>query len=145
MPRANAPLRDSVASTSAVRKQFVERLVALLVPYAHEGIPKEDFPPGVDEPYRPEGLQRIDWESGELEELAAVSHHAGTDVGLEVVLESGTDTDLASGRNRVEKWLQEPNPALAWRSPDDILVDGDESEREYLFGLIAGIECGVHS
>lgn len=115
------------------------------MPYAHEGIPKEDFPLGVDEPYRPEGLQRIDWESGALEELAGVSHHAGTDVGLEVVLESGTDTDLASGRNRLKEWLQELNPALGWRSPDDLLVDGDESEREYLFGLIAGIECGVHS
>lgn len=141
----NTPIRDSSVSTSAVREEFVKRLVGLLAPHANDEIPLEEFPPGVNEPHRAECLQRIATESRNFEELASGSQQAGTDVGLEVVFEDGSCSDLESARNRVEDWLCKLNPSLGWRSPSDVLANGDEAEREYLFGLIAGIECGMHS
>lgn len=130
---------------SAAREEFVKRLVRLLAPHANDEVPLEEFPPGVNEPHRAECPQRIVSDSDGLAELASGSQQAGTDVGLEVVFENGSCSDLESARHRVEEWLCKLSPALGWRSPNDVLANGDEAEREYLFGLIAGIECGAHS
>ena len=145
MPRANTRSGDSSAFSSVVREEFIERLIGLLVPNVNEDIPQGELPPGVREPHRAEDLQHVVSESGDLEALASVSDHAGPDVGLEVSFKDGSCLDPESARNRVEEWLRVRNPALRWRSPNDVLASGDEAEREYLFGLIASIECGVHS
>ena len=138
-------IRDGVANTSAVREEVVKRLVALLAPLANEEIPQGEFLPSVGEPHGAECMQRFVTESDGLEELATVSQEAGMDVGLEVIFENGSCSHQGSARNRVEEWIRERRPALGCRSPNDILVNGDETEHEHLLGLIAGIECGVHS
>ena len=98
-------------STSAAREKLIRRLVTLLAPPANEEIPQEDFPPAVDEPYRPEVLQRIAVKAGDLEEVASCCENAGTEVCLEVTFENGSCSNPEAARNPVEEWLQEPNPA----------------------------------
>ena len=125
------------------REQLRARLVRLLVPDANEGIPGGELPPGLVEPHRPDGLKdppTIDFE-------AFVSGREAIDerAPFKVTFEDGSCTDRATAEERVDEWLREPNPALGRRSPDDILREGDQAILDYLFGLIAGIECGVHS
>lgn len=125
------------------REQLRLRLIRLLVPDANEGTPGGDLPPGLVEPQRPDGskdLPSIDFE-------AFVSGREAIDerAPFKVTFEDGSCTDRAVAEERVDEWLREPNPALGRRSPDDILREGDQAILDYLFGLIAGIECGVHS
>ena len=145
MPRANTRSGDSSAFSSVAREEIIERLIGLLAPNLNEDIPQGELPPGVNEPHRAEGLEYVVLESDDLEALASVSDHSGSDVGLGVNFKDGSCSDPESARNRVEEWLRVRNPAFRWRSPNDVLANGDEAEREYLFGLIASIECGVQS
>lgn len=145
MPPANARTGDSSESRSAEREEFIARLARLLAPHADEESPTGPFPPGVDEPHRVDDLVPLNLKSDDLEELTRVSEYDGTDVALEVNFNDGSLADLESARNWAEEWLGKPNPALGGRSPDEVLAHGDEEHRDYLFGLIAGIECGVHS
>lgn len=130
----------SRARYEQLREQLRARLVRLPVPDASEGIPGGGLPPGVVEPYRPKELASIDFE-------ALVSGREAIDeqAPIEVTIENGSCSEPETASDRVEAWLQEPNPVLGGRSPDDILGKGDRAECEYLFGLIAGIECAVHS
>lgn len=128
---------------SHTREQLRSRLVMLLVPDANEGIPGGELPPGLAEPHRPDGPNgppSIDFE-------AYVSGREAIDeqAPFQVTFEDRSCTDRATAEERVDEWLREPNPALGRRSPDAILREGDRALLDYLFGLIAGIECGVHS
>ena len=121
------------------------RMVRLLAPHADEESPTGPFPPSADGPHRVDDWVPLNLKSDDLEELARVSDYDGTDVALEVTFNDGSFSDLESARNWAEEWLAKPNPALEGLSPDDVLAHGDKAHRDYLFGLIAGIECGVHS
>ena len=130
----------SEARYEQLREQLRTRLVALLVPDGNEGIPGGELPPGVEQAHRPEFVRSIDFEA-----LVREPEGAYTKVPLTVTIENGPRSDHVRPGDAVESWLQEPNSALGGRSPDDILRSGDQAKRESLFGLIAGIECGVHS
>ena len=124
-----------------LRAQLRARLVRLLEPDASQGIPEGELPPGVVEPYRPKDPPSIDFE-------AFVSRREAIDeqAPFRVTFENGPRPNgVTPVSDSVEAWLQEPNPALGGHRPEDILLNGDQAEREYLFGLIAGIECGVYS
>lgn len=125
------------------REQLRARLVRLLVPDSNEGIPGGEPPPGVVEPHRPGGPK--DPPSIDVEAFVGGREAIDERAPFKVTFEDGPCTDRAAAEERVDQWLQEPNPALGRRSPDDILREGDQAMIDYLFGLIAGIECGVHS
>jgi len=121
------------------------RLAGLLAPHADEEIPTDPFPPGVDEPHRADDLKPFNPRPDDSEEPERVSDHDDTDVALEVNFKDGSLSALKSARKWAEEWLGKPNPAVGGFGPDDVLASGDEAHRDYLFELIAGIECGVHA
>lgn len=145
MPPAHTGTGDSSGFSSAEREGFVVRLAKPLAPHVDEEIPTDPFPPGVDEPRRADDLEPFNPRPDNSEEPERVSDYDGTDVALEVNFKDGSVSDPKSARKWAEEWLGEPNPALEGLGPDDVLANGDEAHRDYLFGLIAGIECGVHS
>ena len=144
----SAEVSAESAFTSADFEALIERLVGLLVDRVGEDIPKEDLPPGVDEPHRAEVLQCTVSELGDLEgrkHACDAGTHAGPDVGLEVIFENEARLDQETARRRVEEWLETPNPALAGSCPNQVLQGDDEMARKYLLDMIAGFECGVYS
>lgn len=127
-----------------LREQLRARLVALLVPDANEGIPGGELPPGVVRPYRPDDPK--DPPSIDFEAFVSGRDAIDEQAPFQVTFENGPRADRGTPVcASVGAWLQEPNPVLGGHSPDEILRNGDQAEHEYLFGLIAGIECGVHS
>ena len=145
MPPARTGTGDSSGFNSAECEEFTVRLAGLLAPHADEEIPTDPFPPGVDEPHRADEPEPFSLRPNDSEEPERVSDYDGTDVALEVNFKDGSLSALKPAGKWTGEWLGKPNPALDGLGPDDVLANGDEAHRDYLFGLIVGIECGVHS
>ena len=144
----SAEVSAESAFTSADFEALIERLVGLLVDRVGEDIPKEDLPPGVNEPHRADVVPCTFPELVDLEgrmSAGGIGTYAGRDFGLEVIFENEARLDQETARRQVEEWLETPNPALDGSCPNQVLKGDDEMARNYLLDMIAGFECGVYS